>query len=516
MNMAGEKRTWMEQVRDIWMSFRLKQKIGIFAGTAIMAVLMSLVFNILVVNFALYGFKTILDDNARSYNFMETMTKEALSFENYVRNNTVENKEIYDRACARTKQSIRFLSYDYEKIGQNRYGKTWSIRNGYETYEKQRDAFLAMKETDSRYIDELYEIYRIQEYLKGYAGRLVEDTLKEGNLAYQDKVPMLYRLPFLIMVVGLALIGMSLYLSAMMNRSLIQPVVRLAHASRKIARNDFTEPDLEVFNRDEVGELVRAFNKMKHSTEGYIAMLEEKNEVTERLHQEEMAKIEVEKRLDATNLELLKSQINPHFLFNTLNMIGCMAKLEDAGTTEQMTVSLSNLFRYNLKTPEAVVILEQELKVVRDYMYLQQMRFGERIQYDIESHVDTKSVMVPAFTFQPLVENAIVHGISKKEEGGGIWIKIKEQGKNIVISVADTGVGMETEALEGLREALKSRATANVGIGVGNIYKRIHAMYQDGEFQIYSRKGRGTVVRMVIPQESFPEEESDVPDFDCR
>ena len=138
-------------------------------------------------------------------------------------------------------------------------------------------------------------------------------------------------------------------------------------------------------------------------------------------HAEELEKIKIAARLDAMELDLLKSQINPHFLFNTLNVIGGMADLEGAQTTEAMIQSLSFLFRYNLKTPEKKVSLARELKIVRDYMFLQEMRFGGRITYEIDCQTDAEVVLIPTFTFQPLVENAIIHGLAPKEEGGRIF-----------------------------------------------------------------------------------------------
>ena len=182
-------------------------------------------------------------------------------------------------------------------------------------------------------------------------------------------------------------------------------------------------------------------------------------------------------RLDATRMELLKSQINPHFLFNTLNMIACTAKLEEAATTERMISSMSNLFRYNLKTSEQIVPLSQEMKVVKDYLYIQQMRFGSRIQFRAMLKVDEDEVMVPAFNLQPVVENAIIHGLSKKEQGGLNCLRVWQEGENVTISVADTGVGMDEKSLEELLRALNGKRTARVGIGVGNIYQRIHIMY---------------------------------------
>ena len=270
---------------------------------------------------------------------------------------------------------------------------------------------------------------------------------------------------------------------------------------QKIAKNDFTGEDPSVENRDEMGELVRAFNKMKRSTKGYIDTLKENHRMSELLHREEIERVEMEKQLSGARLELLKSQINPHFLFNTLNMIACMAKLEEAVTTERMISSMSSLFRYNLKTSEQIVTLARELKVVQDYMYIQQMRFGSRILYSCDLKVDAEQAMIPAFTLQPVVENAMVHGLSKKEQGGRVHVRIWEQGNRLVISVADTGLGMSEERLAEVTEAMKERRTSRIGIGLGNIYKRIHMMYKQGEFRIASIEGRGTVIQMFIPQE---------------
>ena len=203
-------------------------------------------------------------------------------------------------------------------------------------------------------------------------------------------------------------------------------------------------------------------------------------------------------------MELLKSQINPHFLFNTLSMIACTAKLEEAETTEKMIISMSSLFRYNLKTSEQIVALKQELDVVQNYIYIQKMRFGSRVAYETDIRTDAGRIRIPAFTMQPIVENAIIHGLSKKEAGGRIIVRAWERENQVVISVADNGLGMDSQRLRELRDGLKGGKTAKVGIGLGNISKRIHNMYQRGNVQIYSTEGRGTVIQMVIPQDEEP------------
>ena len=458
-------------IKNQWLSISLKKKLGAFSVVVILVMGLSIAFNMLVMNFSLESFNVILNDNSLCYDVQESMEQEADAFELYVRERSWENAKQYRLACFKTESSIDALPFDYDVIGPERYARTLNIKNGYEGYQTFRDQVLHMDQSDEGFVEQLYRVYGMQGYLQTYARRLMQSTLKEGKRSYQEKVPLLYDLPYMIMACSVLMIITVICLTKLLSNTLIDPMVKLAHSSREIARNDFGGEDLVVENRDEMGELVQAFNKMKHATEGYINTLKEKNEMAERLHKE----------------------------FNTLNMISCMAKLEEAQTTERMISSLGNLFRYNLKTSEQIVPLERELKVVQDYMYIQQMRFGSRISHDLRVEVDGSETMIPAFTLQPLVENAIIHGIARKEEGGRIFLRIWKRKDKIVISLADTGVGMEEEALKRLMDALKGHRTARVGIGLGNIYQRIKSMYEDGDLRIYSKAGKGTVVQIILP-----------------
>ena len=493
----------LEYVKNLWFTISLKKKLGAFAAMVILVMGLSVAFNLRIMNFSLDSFNVILQDNSRCHDFQEALELEVSAFESYVRSRTQERREEYVLACVRTKRCLLSLPFSYSQIGQERYARTWNLRNGYESYSAARDLLLEMDPEEDGFVPELYRIYAMQSYLQNYARRLVQVTLKYGNASYQEKVSVFYDMPYLILIFSVVMMIIVMGLTRLLAAALVSPMMKMAHNARKIARNDFSSKDITVENKHEMGELVSAFNKMKHATEGYINTLKENNEMAELLHKEELEKMEMEKRLDATRLEVLKSQINPHFLFNTLNMIACTAKLEEAKTTERMIASMSNLFRYNLKTSEQIVPLEQELKVVEDYMYLQQMRFGSRIGYECRIDVDARRVMVPAFTLQPVVENAIIHGLSRKEQGGRVFLKVWKDGNSVIISVADTGLGMDEETLEELVTALKNSHTAKVGIGLGNIYQRIQTMYQNGGLRIYSKKGRGTVIQMTIPQEEI-------------
>lgn len=487
-------------LKKMWFSITLRQKLGVYTAMVILIMVCSALFSVWVVDFATEGFNQILEDNSRCHDFEQAMEEEAQAFVTYFRESREENWDAYTHACARTERCLMALPKDFLQIGENRAARTWSIVSSYEQYRVVRNRFFTLDPEQSGYISELYRIYSMQNYIQKYAKRLTEETLKSGDLRYEKKLPSLSKIPVLIVLVAMILTGFSLQLMRLLRATIIRPIVSLACSSRKIAENDFSEEDVMVKNHDEVGELVGAFNRMKHATEGYINTLKKNNEMAELLHQEEVERMEMERQLNTAQLELLKSQINPHFLFNTLNIIGCMAKIENAQTTERMITSLSSLFRYNLKTSEQFVSLAQELKIVQDYVYIQQMRFGERLKYESRIEVDAKQVVIPSFTLQPIVENAVVHGISKKEEGGILRLHIWWHGDCVMISVMDTGVGMDPEKLKALKEAFQKRKTAKIGIGLGNIYKRLNIFYEKGALRVGSIEGFGTIVQMKIPQ----------------
>ena len=252
-------------------------------------------------------------------------------------------------------------------------------------------------------------------------------------------------------------------------------------------------------NPDEIGDLIHAFNKMKFATSEYITALEERRETLELLHAEELQKISMENQLERTKFEVLRNQMNPHFLFNTLNVISGMANLEGADVTEKMIKALGSLFRYNLRNEETEIQIEQEIKVLEDYLYLQKMRFGARISWKIDYSPEISTYLVPTFMFQPFVENAIVHGISPKIEGGEISVSIEKKEERLHITVQDTGVGMTAEELSALREKLTDTNLSRRGIGMGNINKRLQLMYEDSSLTIDSEKDGGTIIRVDIP-----------------
>lgn len=483
-----------------WQTMTIHKKIMIFTSVVFIIFFVSVILNIWVIKLSLVDLNGILEDNSRGIQLIQALETEKEYFEEYVQRRGVTLEQL-QKAMTQSEEAVQELPFDYARIGEQRYARTWSVRSGYQVYQEKRDQFLETGRDDGNYITKLYELYEMQDYLLVYAHNLMSDTLESGSAVYQQKIPLLIYMPVIIVVFGVLLLLVMMKLSRLMNQTIIRPVMQLADASKRIAGNDFFIEDVSAENQDEIGELVHAFNKMKYATGEYIMALEERRETMDLLHQEELEKLKTKNRMESMQLELLKSQVNPHFLFNTLNVISGMANLENAETTEKMIKALSSLFRYNLKTADTEVPLERELKVAEDYMYLQEMRFGKRISYDVVCEADASRVVVPAFTFQPLLENAIIHGLAGKEEGGRIRIRIQERDNMLYIYIGDTGSGMDEDALTALYERLENKEdTRATGIGLGNIYRRVKTMYRDGVMELYSGKEKGFVVKIVVPQ----------------
>ncbi len=465
----------------------LRYKVGALALGVVLLMLLACLVTVWLVTQTTNTMQNILADNQASYNLQQAVAEERHSFLDMIQTPTAETRAAFAAAAAETARCLEGVPYDYALTGEARFEITWTIRSSYETYSSRRDAVLAMDPASEGYIAALYDVYSMQEYLEGYCSELTARVLHAGNDTYTWESRWVLWLPYLLagvlLAVTLALV-FGLY-TAMGN--LLRSLGMLAQASRSIEQNDFSAPDLSWENDDEMGQLVRAFNKMKHATQKNRAM-------EERLHREELERAELGKRFAAAQFQALKNQLNPHFLFNTLNTIARMAKLEGAPTSEQMTLAVSNLLRYTLRTNDPLVPLAQEIKVVEDYMYIQQMRFGERVRYRLDCRADT-SVMVPVLLLQPLVENAVHHGLSSQEDGGAICVCIRRVEGRMRISVTDTGGGMPPERLAAVRRAMVEGDSAK-GIGLCNLGRRITGMYADGWVRVYSRQGRGTAVIM--------------------
>ncbi|MDE3063364.1 MAG: histidine kinase [Acidobacteriota bacterium] len=203
---------------------------------------------------------------------------------------------------------------------------------------------------------------------------------------------------------------------------------------------------------------------------------------------EEQKRMLLEARLDA-----LQRQINPHFLFNTLNSIASLVRVKPE-LAREMTVKLANILRALLKDHDSYVPLREELSFTDDYLDIEVVRFGPeklRVEKDIDPR--TLEVMVPSILLQPLIENSIKHGLEPRIHGGTVTVRSRLEGDRVHIEVADDGVGMGNRPETALRRT-------GAGIGMKNVQERLEVLYgNDAQFNVVSSPGRGTLVSIDLP-----------------
>lgn len=233
-----------------------------------------------------------------------------------------------------------------------------------------------------------------------------------------------------------------------------------------------------------------------------IQILSDKiNELLSRVRQLiEQVKEEQEKKREA-ELSLMQEQINPHFLYNTLYSVQQLCELDESKEASAMVLALSNFFRTGLSRGEDVITIDTEINHVKNYLVIQHMKYGDKFEYEIEIAPDIRDCRILKLTLQPLVENALHHGIQNQAGKGMITITGKREGGRILFEVRDTGAGMARERLEQVKKSMnQEEGYSQVSFGLRNVYSRL-MLYYDGEagLEIESVQGRGTVIKVYIP-----------------
>lgn len=337
-------------------------------------------------------------------------------------------------------------------------------------------------------------------YLLQYTRELLEQAILDYHgefsalYATSDRLQTLQMATELLSVVATVLLVVSLVF-------LLRSVMQLSRASQQISRGELDIPDVDESRKDEIGNLAGTFNEMKRSMKQQMQLMRDKSEMERELYTKETEALALQNLIEAGKLQLLRSQIHPHFLFNTLNVILYTARQEGAEKTAALIASLSRVFRYALGSNAAAVPLSKEKQIVDDIYSLYHARFENRLSlsWEIDPRLDLTETMIPSFLIQPLVENAIQHGIAPKEEGGAVRIRVRVEGDALEITVSDNGVGMPQEALDALSAQLQSGTPGGKHIGLYNVAARLRLSRRSPDLEITSEEGVGTNATMRLP-----------------
>jgi two-component system sensor histidine kinase YesM len=282
-------------------------------------------------------------------------------------------------------------------------------------------------------------------------------------------------------VLFMAILGVSVWMAG----TISEPIIRLANTMRIVEAGGFSETKLEVqaYNRrDEIGTLYREFAIMLDRIETLI-------------HES----YRTELLLKDTQFRSLQAQINPHFLYNTLESINWLAQLNDEEEIAQMVQALGSILRASIDTKRVVIMLQEELDLLNQYVLIQRSRYGDRLAVDIDASDSCCKYAIPKLTLQPLVENSIKYGLERSAKSCRVSINARTAGKLVRIDVVDDGPGMPSDFVKKLLEGHVEPQGS--GIGIKNIHERLKRLYgAAGSLSIDSDVGKGTTVTITLPQ----------------
>ena len=285
----------------------------------------------------------------------------------------------------------------------------------------------------------------------------------------------------------------ALVAAFLLSRSFSNPIVKLVH-SMKTVRDDHFEISVQSNRKDEFGYLIQQYNQM----------MERIRDLIDRLYISEVNKQKAELRAkDAelrekdAQLRALQSQINPHFLYNTLDSINLYAIKYNVPVISDMINALANFFRYGLNRGRDIITVEEELRHTESYLEIQNMRFNGKLHYRIDVPPDIRRARIVKLLLQPLVENSILHGLQKTDGEWKLEITGKREEEKIILSVCDNGAGADAEELNRMIAEGMSQSRS---FGIVNVSERIRSAYGgEGSLKYFSNGGKGIIATITVP-----------------
>lgn len=388
------------------------------------------------------------------------------------------------------------------------------ISNMIDSYLVETDAAVNSKRgrNINDYIMHYTEANKIAGYINLYINRLNTDQLRQNTERYASVVKKLNIAQVFNIVIFSGAVLFSLILILLFTNNITEPIIKLSRSANEISKGNFDVDQVIVDSNDEIGIMANAFNRMTLNIKKYINEIKQKAKLEGRLKEQEMQNLIMKNLLKEAELQALQSQINPHFLFNTLNAGAQIAMLEGADRTCTFMENVANLFRYNIRSMDEPVTLRKEIDNIDNYVYILKARFGDGIEFhkEISESIEEEDldVKMPCMVLQPLVENAFIHGISDMETGGRIALAVTKNGGTIKVVVEDNGEGMSEEKVRSIMEGIQDmdephphiKKGHTTGIGLTNVIERLKLFFsRDNVLEIFSRPSKGTKITINIP-----------------
>lgn len=426
-------------------------------------------------------------------------------------------------ALAQVKQYIQFESPDSLEAYQQQIDEAKTILDALNDHTSSEEVFYSLKgmgELLDAYHEENLKVIRnlsldrlsdynsafmtIQKY-QGYLTDTIYETSQVHNRFVYNKLDLLddmlqksYRI--FICGVVLSLLG-SIFVSRRLVLGITKPYELLTDYTVRIAEGNLDIEDIIIEDNLELEQLTASMNHMKREICQMMEQIKESKELENRYLEKENETLKMKASIQEMEFKMLQSQINPHFLFNTLNTIGNLAYLEGNAKIVQLIEAVSRMLRYSLRNIRLPVTAREELTNLYDYLFIQKTRFGEGLEilYDIDQ--SALSCLMPCMILQPLVENAVSHGLKPLDYEGCVTIRLLRQASILKIEIEDDGAGIPEDRQKALLNLVyQDTEKPYSGIGLGNVMQRIrHYTGTQDCFTILSAPGEGTKIGILLP-----------------
>ncbi|MDC7126856.1 MAG: histidine kinase [Spirochaetales bacterium] len=353
--------------------------------------------------------------------------------------------------------------------------------------------------------EEITKLYR-------YIGKRIDEISLQGFRGqleeYRNFLILFRKVQIYSLLLILATIGMSFSLLTNAVISISVPMQQLSKMAGKISLGDFNIPDINCKSVNEVNQVAEAFNDMKNSIHHYIEALQKQKEFEQEIMTERVRNLKMEQLLKRMELYTMQAQMNPHFLFNTLNTGVQLAIVEEAEKTTDFMENLAALFRHNLREKKFFVPLRHEYDGLVSYFNILKIRFPKSLNLTIdvdESLLDRFTC--PSMIIQPIVENSVIHAFKNKESAGTISVRIDYEDPLLIISVKDDGVGIPDKTVkELLKPTTHDYRLSSKVMGLENVIQRCYFFYPTCKdvIDIKSKPNKGTEIIIKIHTEVKP------------
>lgn len=484
----------MSKFRDFSLQFKIS---SIYIVTNILVVMVN-IFLIIGINSMSGRLDMVYQDNRHLNDFSDAVNalqddmtaylnvKTSDSLENYYRSEAwcreqaaELNEEVTGRSFDRMERNIRHMTERYlEEVAQTIEAKRGRNVEKYRTH---------------------YEnATRMYDYIDTYISKLNMEQFRSNSERYSD---LLQRFQFFeavsVIAIVLVVFGNVCLITSFVG-ALIRPLKKLSTQADEVAKGNFDVELLPVEAQDEVGVVTGAFNSMVVSIGRYIERIRESMEAERALKERELL---MEGHLKDARLKYLQAQINPHFLFNTLNAGAQLAMMEGADRTYDYVQKVAQFYRYNMKKSEETVTVAEEVEMVDSYIYILNVRFAGDIHY--EKHIDDSllDMEMPGMILQPIVENCVNHGIREMGDKGVILLSLYKKEDRVCISVQDNGVGMSAETIDKVLSGAyrdEDMVSGGNGVGMDNVISRMRLFTGNENVMTVKSEGEGMGTEVCI------------------